>query len=37
MPKGMARLGQIGGKIMARMTDEEADALDELWTHDPGN
>jgi hypothetical protein len=23
---------QAGGKVMARMTDEEADALDELWT-----
>jgi hypothetical protein len=32
MPKSMARPCQIGGKIMAAMTDEEADALDELWT-----
>ena len=28
----MERFGQSGGKTIARMTDEEANALDELWT-----
>ena len=28
----MAGSRQFVGEIMARMTDEEADALDELWT-----
>jgi hypothetical protein len=32
MPQGLAGSRQIGEKIMARMTDEEANALDELWT-----
>jgi hypothetical protein len=31
----MYSIGKTKGAIMARMTDEEADALDEKWTKNP--